>query len=40
LGERGENMRIYFNTDVFGWIMFGIGWKAKWFLGLSIAKKV
>ncbi len=23
-----------------GWLMFGIGWKSKWFLGLSIAKKI
>lgn len=29
-------MKIYFGTPGFGWIMYGIGYKDKWFLGFSM----
>ena len=28
-------MRIYFGTVGWGWVMYGIGYKNKWFLGYS-----
>lgn len=30
-------MRIYFGRVAFGWRMYGIGYKSKWFLGFSMA---
>lgn len=30
-------MRIYFGNVGFGWRMYGIGYKSKWFLGFSMA---
>jgi len=30
-------MRIYFGKVGWGWKMYGIGYKNKWFLGFSIA---
>ena len=32
-------MRIYFGTIGWGWKMYGIGYKAVWFCGFSIAIK-
>lgn len=29
-------MKIYLGTPGWGWKMYGIGYKTKWFLGLSI----
>ena len=31
-------LRIYCGWIGWGWLMYGIGWKAKWFIGLSINK--
>ena len=28
-------MRIYLGTPGWGWIMYGIGYKAEWFFGFS-----
>lgn len=30
-------MIIYFGRIAWGWRMYGIGYKSKWFLGFSIA---
>jgi hypothetical protein len=30
-------MRFYFGKVGWGWKMYGVGWKNKWFLGFSIA---
>ena len=30
-------MRIYFGKIGWGWRMYGIGWKDKWFLGFSMS---
>lgn len=27
--------RVYFGTKKFGWMMIGLGWESKWFLGFS-----
>ena len=29
-------MRIYFGTKAWGWIMYGFGYKSKWFFGFSM----
>ncbi|MFA6315641.1 MAG: hypothetical protein WC648_04730 [Candidatus Paceibacterota bacterium] len=31
-------MKVYLWTAGWGWWLFGIGYKTKWFLGLSIAQ--
>lgn len=31
-------MKLYFWTKGWGWLLFGIGYKAKWFFGLSVAE--
>jgi hypothetical protein len=33
-----HKMKIYFGTPSWGWIMYGIGYKSKWFLGFSMKK--
>ena len=33
-------MRIYFGRVAWGWRMYGIGWKCKWFMGFSMALDV
>lgn len=32
-------MKWYLGTPGWGWIMWGFGWKAKWFIGFSMARK-
>lgn len=32
-------MKFYFGQVGWGWKMYGIGYKTKWFLGFSIAIK-
>lgn len=33
-------MKLYFGTPGFGWIMYGIGYKDKWFLGFSMNRAI
>lgn len=32
-------MKFYWNTKGWGWLLFGFGWKVKWFIGLSISER-
>lgn len=32
-------MKIYFGTPGWGWMMWGIGYKTKWFFGFSMQHK-
>lgn len=31
-----RNFFLYLGTPGWGWIMYGIGWKTKWFFGMSV----
>ncbi len=33
-----SKLRIYCGTVAWGWLVFGIGWRDKWFLGFSMSK--
>ncbi len=33
-----QGMRVYCGKVAWGWKMYGIGYRAKWFLGFSIAQ--